>query len=144
MSHSTYSHDHTQLRIHELFCCETVAHKHSCLWLWDSTQRLRSSTMVDLIVATLLYSQICCLHKVSNPSFKRVWKNSNSVHCPSLEYVKTCSRICIWKNSIKTLDPMAEKESENSDLHESQSVEMCILIGWDKWDCFCTYLFLLS
>ena len=116
------------------------------MWLWDFTQRLRSSTVVDLIATTLLYSQICYLHKVSSRSFKRVWKNSNFVHCPSLEYVKTCSRICIYISlrSIKTLDPMAEKESENSNLHESQLVMMCISIGRDKWDYFFTYLFLLS
>ena len=39
-------------------------------------------------------------------------------HCP-LECVKTCFRVCIYLylRSIKTLDPMAKKESESSDLH---------------------------
>ena len=54
-------------------------------------------------------------------------KNSDlcTKHYP-LEYVKMCSRVCIYISlrSIKTLDPMAKKESEKSNLHASRSVEI--------------------
>ena len=33
----------------------------------------------------------------------------------------------------KILDPTAEMKSWKTDLHESQLVEMCLLIGWDRW-----------
>ena len=40
----------------------------------------------------------------------------------------------------QTLDPMDEKEGKNLDLPNSRSIEMCISIGWDKWD-FSTLIF---
>ena len=49
----TYSHDHVQLWMYIFFSLESIEHKHPHLWLWDSTQRFRSSAVVDLVAATL-------------------------------------------------------------------------------------------
>ena len=109
----------------------------------NSTQRFRSSTVVDLKhqLYFITRSVICTWSPVV--AFERVWKTSNlCTKYYSLECVKTCSRVWIYMflRSIKTLDLMAEKESEYSDLHKSRLIEMCISISRDK----CTYLFLLS
>ena len=93
---------------------------------WDSTQRFRSSTVVDLIATTLLYIQICWLHKVSSCSFKSVWKTPNlcTKHYPR-ECVKTCSGVCIYILKIYQ-NPRSNgwEKSENSYVHESQSVKI--------------------
>ena len=82
----------------------------------NSTQRFRSSTVFDLMQQ--LYSiarSIVCIRSLAVvlKGFEKTTK-----HCP-LECVKTCSRVCIYISlrSIKTLNPMAKKESESSNLH---------------------------
>ena len=82
----------------------------------NSTQRFRSSIVVDLMQQ--LYSiarSIVCIRSLIVAS-KRFGKTTK--HCP-FECEKTCYRVCIYISlrSIKTLDLMAKKESESSDLH---------------------------
>ena len=52
-----------------------------------------------------------------------------------LVYVKMCSRACLYilLEIHKILDPMVEMKSWKTNLHESQLVEMFLLIGWDRW-----------
>ena len=99
------------------------------------TQRFRSSIVVDLMqqLYSIVRSIVCTRSPtVASKGFGKT-PYLCTKHCP-FEYVKMGSRVCIYISlrSIKTLDPMDEKESENLDLPNSQSVKMCISIGRDK------------
>ena len=124
------------LRIHEIFYCETVAHKFPCLWLWDlhsmiwisntnfpicdfeiSTQRFRLTTMIDWMQQLwfLIGSVVCTRSPTVTPKGYRKSIDLCTGHCP-LEFIKTCSRVCIYiyLRSIKTLDQMAEKKNKSA------------------------------
>ena len=60
--------------------CETIAHKHSSLWLWDLHSKVWISSCGWLDVVTLLHNWIYCLHKVSSFNSKKVWIISKSVY----------------------------------------------------------------
>ena len=91
----------------------------------NSTQRFRSLIVVDLMKQLYFIAKFVVCTKSSIVAL--VWKTSNlcTKYCP-LECIKTCSRVCIYifLRSIKTLDPMVEKESKKSNLHESRSVKI--------------------
>ena len=140
ISCSTYSRDHTQLWSHGLFYYETNT---LVCDFKNSTQRFKSSTVVDLMQQ--LYSIAKSIVCTRSPTITSKWFEKTpdlcTKNCP-LEYVKKFSRVCIYISLrfIKTLDPMDEKESENSNLHDSRLVEMCISISRNKWD-FSTLIF---
>ena len=86
------------------------------------TQMFRSSIVVDLMqqLYSIVKSIVCT--RSSTVASKGFGKTPDlcTEHSPP-EYVKMCSRVCIYISlrSIKTLDPMDEKKSENSYLHDS-------------------------
>ena len=60
----TYSHDHVQLRLHELFYLEFAEHKLPCLWLWDPTQSFSNTNSPVCDSKTTLESlnhQLCMI-----------------------------------------------------------------------------------
>jgi len=84
-----------------------------------STRRFRSSTVVDLMQQLYFITGFVVFTKFPTITPKGYGKSPDlcTKHCP-LENVKVCSRILIQISlrSIKTLDPIVEKESEISDL----------------------------
>ena len=97
-----------------------------------STQRFKSTTMVDLMkqIYFIIGSIVCKRSPAVAPKGCGKSLDLCTEYC-LFECVKMCSRICIYiyLRSIRTLNPMAEEESEILDQHESRSVKMCISIG---------------
>ena len=102
---------------------EKLLHTNSLICDFEiSTQKFRSSTMVDLMQQ--LYFMIgSVVYKRSPVLAPKVYEKSPDLcieHYP-LGCAKMCSTVCIYMclRSIKTLDQMVEKKTKICNLHES-------------------------
>ena len=67
-----------KLRIHKpLLSLDLHQHKHSCLWLWDPTQRFQITISNDLDVATMFYQRLIVNLAVVDSCVVRRYKTSH-------------------------------------------------------------------